>query len=1119
MYQQVLRFVLLAHLVLLARASWADEVSQLVLVDASTNTDLFVLTNGAVVDLDVVGTALNVRADTTPAVTGSVRFDLDGVVNYRTENVAPYALEGDQNGDYAAATYSLGIHTVTATAFTGSGASGVAGPGLTVQFEIVGGTVAPAGDAPAVSAGADRFPSLPTTAATLTGMATAGSAPLDTITWTQVGGPGATIVDPTALSTDVLGLLPEAVCVFRLTVTDTDGRSATDDVLVSALPTGVSPGVVTGDTKLWHKITVTFTGPTGMESGSPSPFLDYRLFVSFSQGDRSILVPGYFAADGDSGFSGADSGDQWRAHFTPDSVGDWSYVALFRSGPEAAVSSDLDSGTPVVSVNGARGTVTVADTDAVLPDLRARGTLRHVGERYLRFAGDGSPYLKGGADSPENFLAYVDFDNTFDNNGSFLHAYGPHVQDWQPGDPEWGAGQGHGIIGAINYLASEGMNSIYFLTMNVNGDGDDVWPWTGPTERLQYDVSKLAQWEIVFEHMTRRGILLHVITQETENDQLLNGGALGTERRLYYRELVARFGHHPALVWNLGEENTNTNAQRQEFADWIRGLDPYDHPIVVHTFPGQQNNVWTPLLGLLTFDGASIQTSLNQVHNLTKSWIDQSAAAGRPWAVFLDEIGPANVGVVPDSVDPEHNNVRQQGLWGNLIAGGAGCEWYFGYGNPNNDLNCEDWRSRDILWDQTRYALEFFQQYLPFTEMQSADGLVTSGDATCLAKVGEVYAVYLESGGTSLELTAGTYTVDWYDPRNGGALIPAGTVTGPGTVPLPASPNPSDDWVALVQLATTGMPRVLICYETAGFNHAQQITAGLSMFTDIANQDGYELVTTGDSAGFFTAATLATFDAIVFLNTSGNILDNSEQQAFEDFMAAGGAFVGIHSATDTEYGWPFYGAMLGAWFACHPPGTTPARLIRETDSHPSTQHLSANFSWVDEWYNFQSNPSFDPETTLLVTIDESTYSGGLMGDPHPISWAREIFGGRVWYTAMGHNVATYGEAFFIDHVRGGLLWALSEGEGEFRRGDVNADGAVDLADAIANLLFLFSGLPFAACSDAADVNDDGSRDLSDPVTLLDYLFGSGPTPIAPFPDCGVDPTPDMLPCELSATCP
>jgi hypothetical protein len=345
------------------------------------------------------------------------------------------------------------------------------------------------------------------------------------------------------------------------------------------------------------------------------------------------------------------------------------------------------------------------------------------------------------------------------------------------------------------------MNSVYFLTMNVKGDGKDVWPWTSSDERYRFDCSKLDQWELVFSHMDRMGIMLHVVTQEQENDQLLDGGDLGPQRRLYYRELVARFGHHLALVWNLGEENTNTDEQRKACARFIRDLDPYDHPIVVHTFPQQYDQVYEPLLGRADFEGPSLQMGdMKKTHAETLKWVARSSQAGRPWFVCLDEIGPANTGVKPDADDPHHDDVRRHALWGNLMAGGAGCEWLFGYGYAHHDLSCEDWRSRDRMWDLTRYALVFFQRHLPFAEMQADDTLVEGEGAWCLAKPGELYAVYAwPADDLRLRLAEGRFRVRWYNPREGGPLIVGGVIRGQGLVSLGRPPgSPDQDWVVLV---------------------------------------------------------------------------------------------------------------------------------------------------------------------------------------------------------------------------------------------------------------------------------------------------------------------------------
>ena len=517
--------------------------------------------------------------------------------------------------------------------------------------------------------------------------------------------------------------------------------------------------LVTGELKQWHDVVLTFNGPRSDEADEVNPFLDHRLDVTFAQGDQQYIVPGYYAADGNAGQTGATDGNKWRVHFLPPEPGTWTYTAWFRTGPDIALDGGMaTAGQARKTGTRKTGTITVEPTDKIGRDFRAQGLLRYTGRRYLQFAHTGTYFIKGGADSPENFLGYADFDQTYDSadlkrkgeaaGAEFIHQYQPHVEDWQSGDPTWGDGKGKGIIGALNYLAAKGMNSVYFLTYNIDGgDGQDVWPWTSPQERLRFDCSKLDQWEIVFSHMDRLGLALHVVTQETENDQGLDGGELGRQRKLYYRELIARFAHHPALVWNLGEENTNTTGQRKAFAQYIHDLDPYDHPVVCHTYPGKYDEVYSPLLGYAYFEGPSLQT--NDTHRQTMKWIDLSAQAGRPWFVCLDEIGPSSIGVKPDNDDFGHDDVRREHLWGNLMAGGAGVEWYFGYKFPHNDLNCENWRSRDHMWDLTRYALDFFRDHLPFAKMQHHDELTSAPDDYCFADPGQVYAIYLPRGGTT----------------------------------------------------------------------------------------------------------------------------------------------------------------------------------------------------------------------------------------------------------------------------------------------------------------------------------------------------------------------------------
>lgn len=514
---------------------------------------------------------------------------------------------------------------------------------------------------------------------------------------------------------------------------------------IYAQNTGVS---IDGKLKKWHKVTLNFTGDQLSENDADNPFLNYRLNVTFKNGDKTYVVPGFYAADGNSAETSSEKGTIWKVRFTPDQIGIWTYEVSFRKGAAIAVNNNMNAG-EAVSFDGLKGRFRIEESDKVGRDFRAKGRLKYVGERYLQFEDSKEYFLKGGADSPENFLGYIDFDQTPPS-----HKYSAHSKDWKQGDPTWKNGKGKNIIGALNYLASKGMNSVYFLTMNVQGDGKDVWPWIDVNERYRFDCSKLDQWEIVFDHMEKLGLMMHIVTQETENELLLDIGELGVQRKLYYRELIARFSHHLAITWNLGEENGpvhwspkgQNDDDRKAMAEYLKMNDPYQNYVALHThsIKKEQDLYLEPLLGFEYLDGPSMQThEQNEIHEITKRWISDSQKTDKNWVVCQDEIGPADTGAKPDAVDPEHNKIRNKVLWGNLMAGGAGVEWYFGYKYAHNDLNCEDWRSRDILWEQTKHALDFFQTYIPFTEMKSADDLTSNPSDYVFAQNGIVYAVYV----------------------------------------------------------------------------------------------------------------------------------------------------------------------------------------------------------------------------------------------------------------------------------------------------------------------------------------------------------------------------------------
>lgn len=477
-----------------------------------------------------------------------------------------------------------------------------------------------------------------------------------------------TAMDPSGAAVDVL-TVAFAVVASNATAAATNPTAApasANDVPAYQADTS---GAVNGELKKWHKITVGFLGPvTGETNNIVNPFTDFRLDVTFTHAatGKAHVVPGYYACDGNAANSGAVGGLVWLVHFRPDEIGNWTYAADFTEGVNVAVNASL--GTPATFFDGASGSFVVAATDKTGRDLRGKGLLQYVGEHHLRFAENGEYFIKAGSDAPENFFAYSGFDNT-PNNGGYLKDWAPHEKDYVNGDPTWNGGKGRGIIGAVNYLSSKGMNVFSFLTMNIGGDDKNVFPYISdqPNDFGRMDCSKTAQWDAVMDHAETKGMYLHFKTQETENDQLLDGGELGNDRKLYYRELIARFGHHLALNWNLGEENTNTDAQRKAFSDYFKEFDPLAHPVVMHTFPGAQEADYAPLLGYPTFDGASLQTGQDTGFSLTLDWVTRSAAAGRKWIVSFDEQSPSGSGVVPDADDPTHDGIRKNVLWANIM--------------------------------------------------------------------------------------------------------------------------------------------------------------------------------------------------------------------------------------------------------------------------------------------------------------------------------------------------------------------------------------------------------------------------------------------------------------------
>ncbi|WP_324678762.1 ThuA domain-containing protein [Hymenobacter sp. GOD-10R] len=213
-------------------------------------------------------------------------------------------------------------------------------------------------------------------------------------------------------------------------------------------------------------------------------------------------------------------------------------------------------------------------------------------------------------------------------------------------------------------------------------------------------------------------------------------------------------------------------------------------------------------------------------------------------------------------------------------------------------------------------------------------------------------------------------------------------------------------------------PSILVFYKTSGFRHAS-IPVGLRAIQQLGREHTFAVDTTNNAAAF-TSAALKKYAAVVFLSTTQDVLNAAQQTAFEQYIRSGKGFVGVHAATDTEYEWPWYNGLVGAYFSNHPAiQKATVKVIDKT--HMSTSMLPSTWERTDEWYNFKN---IQPDLKVLATLDESTYTGGTNGATHPIAWYHAYDGGRAFYTALGHTDESYSEPLFLQHLLGGIRYAI-----------------------------------------------------------------------------------------------
>lgn len=221
--------------------------------------------------------------------------------------------------------------------------------------------------------------------------------------------------------------------------------------------------------------------------------------------------------------------------------------------------------------------------------------------------------------------------------------------------------------------------------------------------------------------------------------------------------------------------------------------------------------------------------------------------------------------------------------------------------------------------------------------------------------------------------------------------------------------------------------RVLVFSKTAGYRH-DSIPDGIAAIRELGDAHGFTADATEDGADF-TERNLARYDAVVFLSTTGDVLDAEQQSAFEQYVHEGGGYVGVHAAADTEYDWPFYGGLAGAWFDSHPQ-IQPASVDIEDRAHPATAHLGESWERTDEWYNYRSNPR--AQARILASLDEDSYEGGTMEGDHPLAWCQEYEGGRAFYTGAGHTRESYVDDAFRTHLLGGIRYATGAANADCR---------------------------------------------------------------------------------------
>jgi len=228
-------------------------------------------------------------------------------------------------------------------------------------------------------------------------------------------------------------------------------------------------------------------------------------------------------------------------------------------------------------------------------------------------------------------------------------------------------------------------------------------------------------------------------------------------------------------------------------------------------------------------------------------------------------------------------------------------------------------------------------------------------------------------------------------------------------------------WLGTLFLTTiyAQQPKVIVFSKTVKYRH-KSIEAGVKSIQELGKKNHYQVLATENSDELIS--NLDNSDAVIFLSTSGDVLNDLQQEKFRAFIENGGGFVGIHCAAATEYDWPWFGKLLGAYFLDHPK-LQNASIKVVNHKHPATSFLGKIWVRYDEWYNFKN---IEPDIHVLLNLDESTYTGGKHGKDHPIAWFREYANRKMFYTALGHTVESFSDETFLKHLSGGILYVLDK---------------------------------------------------------------------------------------------